>query len=128
MNIYKVYKALLEKCLKEFNDVVENGEVIFSEAFIPLKLRLNIIDGSIIDVFYSNSGKYSYHWERRIIDGKIYRHDNAPDGRWKSIKSFPKHFHIGLQDNVTESYLNDNPLIAIEEFLIFVKSKLAESL
>ena len=118
---------MLEKCLKGFNDVVENGEIIFSEAFIPIKLRLNIIDGSIIDVFYSNSGKYSYHWERRIIDGKIYRHDNAPDARWKSIKTFPKHFHTGSQDSVKESYINDNPLIAIEEFLIFVKSKLAKS-
>ena len=30
-----------------------------------------------LDVWISISGKYSYYWERRHNDGKIYRHDNV---------------------------------------------------
>ena len=44
------------------------------------ELRILLVDGSSIDVWYSLKlvGRYSYHWERRAIDGTIYRHDNAP--------------------------------------------------
>ena len=75
----------------------------------PLKLRIEIIDGSIVDIFYSVTGKYSYHWERSLIDGSIYRHDNAPHQRWQSIKTFPKHVHHGSEDAGEESYLSDDP-------------------
>ncbi|MGH8055623.1 MAG: toxin-antitoxin system TumE family protein, partial [Candidatus Entotheonellia bacterium] len=33
---------------------------------------------------------YSFHWERRAIDGRIYRHDNAPHKRWQSVATFPR--------------------------------------
>ncbi|MDL1959513.1 MAG: DUF6516 family protein [Deltaproteobacteria bacterium] len=63
----------------EFADIV-------AEAFVPdaNELRIILTDGSFVDVWFSLklTGRYSYHWERRAVDGTIYRHDNAPHKRW----------------------------------------------
>ena len=105
----------------EFADIVVN-------AVVPgiNKLRLFLNDGSFIDVWFSLklSGRYSYHWERQAIDGTIYRHDNAPHLQWKSVATFPKHFHDGSESNVSESHISDVPEQGLREFLTFVGSKL----
>ena len=81
----------------------------------PLKLRLDIADGSLLDVFLSASSRYSYHWERSLTaSGDLYRHDNSPHERWRHLATFPKHFHDGSEGNVVESYINDMPDRAIE--------------
>lgn len=87
------------------------------------ELRLILIDGSFIDVWYSLKLKdrYSYHWERRAIDGKIYRHDNAPHNRWQTVATFPKHFHDGSEKHVVDSYISDIPEDALREFLFFAR-------
>jgi len=126
MAILKIYQRQLQIAKSKFNNIVDKGEILCTESDEPLKLRLNLIDGSIVDIFYSAKGKYSYHWERRIINGSIYRHDNAPHKRWRNIKSFPKHFHNGSEYSGKESYISNNPLVAIEEFLEFVRDKLIE--
>mgnify|MGYP005851484495 CR=1 FL=1 len=43
----------------------------------------------IVDVWFSLwlEDRYSYHWERRAIDGTLYRCNNAPHKRWASVKS-----------------------------------------
>jgi len=93
-----------------------------------LKLRLLIADGSLVDVYISNSGRYSYHWERRMIGKEtIYRHNNAPHPRWQHVVTFPKHFHNGQEANVVESYLSSDPTEALSEMLRFVRGKLTES-
>ena len=124
MDILKIYEAQLKRAREKFSDVVDEGVILHSESGEPLKLRLKIIDGSIVDIFYSVQGKYSYHWERGMIDGSIYRHNNAPHKKWRNIKTFPKHFHNGSEDKGEESYISDDPIIAIEEFLEFVKRML----
>ena len=87
----------------EFSDIVE-------EAFIPdmNELRIILTDGSFLDIWFSLklSGRYSYHWERRQIDGKIFRHDNAPHKNWRTFSSFPRHFHDGSEKKVTESFIS----------------------
>lgn len=100
----------------EFSDIVEDVIVDLNE------LRIMLIDGSFIDVWFSLklTGRYSYHWERRFIDGSVYRHDNAPHLRWKDISTFPKHFHNGSEDIVISSHISDNPELALKEFLGFV--------
>ncbi|MEA3442827.1 MAG: DUF6516 family protein [Chloroflexota bacterium] len=125
MDFSAIYERQLELAKKKFPDILDHGEVLHSVSGQPLKLRLNIIDGSTVDVFYSAKGKYSYHWERRIVNGSIFRHDNAPHKRWKQIKTFPKHLHRGSEDGGEESYLSDDPYRAIEEFLSFIRRKLA---
>jgi len=100
----------------EFSDIVEDVIVDLNE------LRIMLVDGSFIDVWFSLKlkGRYSYHWERRFIDGSIYRHDNAPHLRWKDIPTFPKHFHNGSEDIIISSHISDKPELALKEFLGFV--------
>ncbi|MEW6405379.1 MAG: DUF6516 family protein [Chloroflexota bacterium] len=89
-----IYNALKTIALSEFADYVVRAEIIMLPIGDPLKLRLSIVDGSLLDVFISASGRYSYHWERGMISkGEIYRHDNAPHKSWREVGTFPKHFH-----------------------------------
>jgi len=126
MDTSEVYRRQLEAVNQGFPDLVERGEVLVSESGVPLKLRLGIVDGSVIDCFYSNSGKHSYHWDRRGLDGSLYRHDNAPHARWRHVRTFPKHFHSGSEDpkDIRESTISDDPIVAIKEFLSFVRDRL----
>lgn len=93
------------------------------------ELRIIFNDGSFMDVWYSLKlvDRYSYHWERRAIDGTIYRHDNAPHKVWEYVESFPRHFHDGDETKVVESHLSSNPQQAIRELLTFVREKIASS-
>jgi hypothetical protein len=88
---------------------------------------LEIIDGSVLDVFVSSGHLYSYHWEGRNLGRTIYRHDNAPHKRWRRISTFPKHFHDGseAEEDCKESFISDDPEQALREVLRFVGDKLA---
>lgn len=105
----------------EFVDIVV-------EAFVPdiNELRVILTDGSFVDVWFSLKlpGRYSYHWERRAIDGKIYRHDNAPHKRWQSVATFPRHFHNGSETDISESHIREAPEEALREFLAFVRDRI----
>jgi hypothetical protein len=107
----------------EFADIVK-------EAIFPgvNELRIILQDGSFVDVWFSLKllGRYSYHWERRALDGTIYRHDNAPHKLWQTIGTFPCHFHDGAELHVTEGQISINPPQALREFLIFVRGKLSQ--
>jgi hypothetical protein len=127
MDISKLYEDQRAQAMATFPDIVSEARVLRFDSGEPLKLRIEIIDGSIVDIFYSVTGKYSYHWERSLIDGSIYRHDNAPHKRWQGIKTFPQHFHHGSEDAGEESYLSDDPRMALEEFLAFIRGKLANT-
>jgi hypothetical protein len=125
MPILTTYRALRTIVLDEFADVVVSARVVSLPTGDPLKLRLDIVDGSLFDVFISASGRYSYHWERRLTStGDLYRHDNAPHDKWRHLVTFPKHFHTGNESNVVESHISDDPEDAIREFLVFVRHKL----
>ena len=102
---------------REFSDVVVHTEVIRN------KLRVLLSDGSYVDFWWAEeiSGRFAHHWERRHIDGTIYRHDNMPHRMWEKVRTFPKHFHDGKQENVRESFLPDGPEEAVREF---IRSKL----
>lgn len=99
----------------EFSDIVEY--------VIPglNKMRIILKDGSFIDIWYSltNLGRYAYHWERKNIDGTIYRHNNAPHKDWMKVSTFPKHFHNRTEENVESSTLSDDPEKALRSFLNF---------
>jgi hypothetical protein len=79
-----------------------------------------------MDVWFSLKleGRYSYHWERRAIDGTLFRHDNAPHQKWQNISTFPQHFHEGAEQNVKPSFISDDPELAIREVLGFVRDDL----
>ena len=90
------------------------------------EIKIFLIDGSFIDIWFSLKlkGRYSYHWERRHIDGTIYRHDNAPHKKWHEVKTFPKHFHKGSENLVVESNINSDIRDALRKFLEFARKKL----
>jgi hypothetical protein len=120
-----VYRALQRISLNEFADIVLQAQIMALSTGDPLKLRLDIVDGSLLDVFISESGRYSYHWERRLTPaGDLYRHDNAPHDRWRAVPTFPKHCHDGSEGNVVESRISNDPEEAMREVLTFVRRKL----
>ena len=84
-DVDKLYLRLARLAEREFADVVEQVEVRED------RLRLHIVDGSFIDVWFSRRipCKYAFHWERRHIDGTVYRWDNAAHRRIEGWKPSP---------------------------------------
>lgn len=125
-DICSVYRVLAKLAASEFNDIVTGTRFITLPSGELAKLRLAIIDDSFLDIWLSGSGRYSYHWERRVITGDLYRHDNAPHTKWRYVSTFPKHFHNGDEDTVVESHISDDPEEATRIFLSFARRKLLE--
>lgn len=115
------------KLLERLQKIVEAEyhEVVAFTEIIQNKLRIHLSDYSFADVAFSLKvpGRYSYHWERRHIDGTVYRHDNFPDPRWRFVATFPKHFHNGSEAHVEESNLSEDPEVGIRQFMEFIQSK-----
>lgn len=116
--------SLVKIAMIEFCDIVVDVYTLGLN-----ELRIILKDKSFVDVWFSLKleGRYSYHWDRRAIDGSIYRHDNAPHKRWRYVKTFPKHFHNKEEENVIESNISSEPEKALREFLSFIRSKLEEN-
>ncbi|MDI6736526.1 MAG: DUF6516 family protein [bacterium] len=114
----EAYNRLLRLALSEFSDIVEGTKIVEG------KLRLLLSEQSFIDIWFSEKkrGVYAYHWERKNINGSIYRHDNLPDKEARKLKTFPKHFHNGSQEAISESHLSDQPQEALRSILLFVRS------
>ena len=120
-----MYDQLAHMALTEFGDIIIQAKMMGRRASLPLKLRLSVRDGSFLDVWLSpDQQRYAYHWEQRAKSGLFFRHDNAPDH--PEIATHPKHFHNGSENAIEESYISDDPLIALREFLRFVQQKLIE--
>lgn len=113
-------EALKRIAETEFSDIVQAADIRKG------KLRVLLVDGSFIDFWWSWSleGRFAHHWERRHVDGKIYRHDNAPHSRYRQLSTFPQHFHCGSDSNVIESHLSLKPEEAVREFLSFAREKI----
>lgn len=109
----------------EFSDIVEDT------VFVQDTLRVFFSDESYLDIWFSwkRKGRYSYHWERRHIDGRIYRHDNIPHGKWKHVATFPKHFHDGSEspEDVKASRISEGAEEALREILTWIREILKQS-
>jgi len=117
----EIYQRLSDLAMSEFPQLVTSTRIWEG------KLRIFLTDKSYIDVWFSEKkrGSYSYHWERRAINGTIYRHNNKPDRAARSVRTFPKHFHNGSeQTRPKESFISDDPEIALREFLSFCQRHL----
>ncbi|MBI1935627.1 hypothetical protein HYS31_04245 [Candidatus Woesearchaeota archaeon] len=121
MDAENTYIELKNIALQEFPDIVVSANFIRGPLGIIKSLRLFLIDNSFLEIWISGS-KYSYHWRR--TDGMVYRHDNAPHKKHKHVKTFPKHFHDGSENNVKESYLSDDTESSVKEFLRFIREKI----
>lgn len=114
------YKQIEEMARSEFSDIVANSQIGHKRTAGSAKLRLFFKDQTFMDIWISESGKFSYHWEQRAKRGLIHRHDNAPDH--PEIETFPTHFHNGNEKTIIPSYISDEPLNAVREFLEFIRT------
>ncbi len=108
---------------------VEFPDIVYATAVLRNKLRVVLRDNSFIDFWWSEKipGRFAHHWERRHVDGTIYRHDNMPHPRWHYVKTYPQHFHNGAPDAVEESSLPSSPPeAALRQFLEFARQKLKQ--
>ena len=122
--LYQIYSKLADIAEKEFEDIIKSTDFIGGKASAPNKLRIFFIDNSFLDVWLSNEGDYSYHWEHRAQRGLIHRWDNAPDH--PELHTFPNHFHNGSDKDAKESELDEDYEKAIRDVLGFIRRKLAE--
>jgi len=117
LRLEELFSKIVELVLSEFSEIVVDVQLRFTSTGAIERLRIFLKDESFVDVWLSTSGRYSYHWEHGHVRGLIHRHDNAPHSKWKEVKTFPKHFRDGSEDNVKESTISDNPTEAVGEFL-----------
>jgi hypothetical protein len=61
MPISKIYTTMETIALSEFSDVAIGAQILRLPTGDPLKLRLDIVDGPLLDVYISLTGRYSYH-------------------------------------------------------------------
>ena len=101
---------------------VEFSAIVAQTDVLGAKLRVLLTDTSYVDVWISRrlSGRFGFHWERRHLDGRIYRYDNFPDTNWSSVTTFPAHFHDGDQDTVVDAPFATTPEQGFREFMVFV--------
>ena len=88
--ISKRYKQIRRVVESEFSDILKAAELIRGTAGRIRKLRLHLIDNTLIDIYYAIDGSYSYHWEQRSVRDAIDRHNNAPHQKWSDVSTLPK--------------------------------------
>lgn len=124
MSRREVYRLFCTIAERDYADVVDRT------GFDDESARIYFVDESFLEIWlYRHEDlmkRYAFHWERRHVDGGVFRHDNAPHTRWRNVETFPKHFHDGSEDNVVESSIPDDPFSAVRYFLGFVRSFLAK--
>lgn len=125
MSRREAYKLICRMAEREYADIVQKA------TFNEESARIYLVDGSFLEVWlYKHENlmaRYVFHWERRHVNGKIFRHNNAPHVKWKKVKTFPKHFHHETEPNVTESYIPDDPILATKYFLNFIRNLLKKT-
>jgi hypothetical protein len=104
---------------------IEFADIVMLTDLVGSKLRLLPTDGSYIDVWSSRKleGRFGFHWERRHLDGGIYRYDNFPDANWADVPTFPFHVHDGDQNTVIASPFAQSVEQGFREFMTFVQKK-----
>ena len=124
--ILSVYNSLLELVNKEFKDICEDANIMFSSTGRAQKVRIHLIDNTIVDVWLSRDGRYSYHWSNKGVRDYVLRHDNAPHEKWNTVSTFPKHCHEGSESNIVSSRIPDDPNDVLRFFLQRVKEKILQ--
>jgi len=104
---------------------VEFATIVVQTSVLGSKLRVLLTDTSYVDVWASRklSRRFGFHWERRHLDGRIYRYDNFPDTNWSGVSTFPFHFHDGDQDTVVAAPFAPTLEQGFREFMAFVQQR-----
>lgn len=102
---------------------VEFASIVSQTDLLGVKLRVLLTDNSYVDVWASRKlpGRFGMHWERRHLDGHIYRYDNFPDTDWAAVSTFPFHFHNGDQESVIAAPFATSLEQGFRDFMAFVR-------
>jgi len=102
---------------------VEFTAIVVQADILGAKLRVLLTDASYVDVWASRTlqGRFGFHWERRHLDGRVYRYDNFPDTNWSGVSTFTFHFHNGDQDTVIAAPFALTLEQGFREFMAFVQ-------
>lgn len=65
--ISSVHSSLLELVDIEFKDICADADIFLSPTGRAQKIRIYLIDETIVDVWLSLTGRYSYHWNNKGI-------------------------------------------------------------
>ena len=105
--------------------LVELKNIIRSSKITRNKLRFTFADQSFLEIFKSNNiiNRWAFHWERKHVDGMIYRHDNVPHKSWKKIESFPWHYHFKFEENVIKSDFSNDIIQNVQKLIIIIKER-----
>jgi hypothetical protein len=105
----------------------EFADIVVDVRRIDAKLRMLLVDGSYIDFWWSEvqEDRFAHHWNWQHLDGTIHRHDNSPHRKWRHIRTFPQHYHREREDEVTESFLPQEPREAVITFLTFCRQMIS---
>lgn len=92
------------------------------------RLRLVFHDTSFCDVHVAETmaNRFSFHWERRHLDGTIYRYDTFPDRAARRFRSYPRHFHDGTQERIVAPPFRAGTLRGFTDFLDFIRERFAD--
>ena len=104
----------------EFNDIVQRSITM------ETKLRIVLRNRSFVDVYLSRKleGRFGFHWECSDLGQHVYRYDNFPNDQWKSVQTYPYHFHKGTQDKVEAAPFPGEPLEGFRAFMNFVRAEI----
>ncbi len=123
----EIHRWLTREGLVKHHDIIVDVVRVEQPPGVLVKIRVLFRDGSFLDIYWDSRGRYSLHYERRHIDGHVYRHDNAPHYRHRHVKTWPRHYHQGSEDNVVESNLPQDPVKAVDTFLNEIRRIIREA-
>lgn len=119
-----LYRQMVNVAIREYGDLVD-GTSLDDES-----CKVYFSDGSFLEVWLGLNkdpmDRFAFHWERRHMNGLVFRHDNAPHASWSGVSTFPKHFHNGSEDEVVDSGIPDEPLDAFRYFMDFIRMFLSK--
>ncbi len=119
MGAEDIYRQLKQLALINFFDIVEDAYIVPGPLNFPRCLRVLFVDGSFMEIRISEE-KYSFHYDRRMVDGRIFRLDNAP--HHKEVKTYPHHFHNAGEEAVEENTFGYSPEERFVHFIEFIKN------
>ena len=80
----------------------------------------------ILEIFKSNNilNRWAFNWERKHVDGTIYRQDNIPLISWEEIETFPWHYHYKSEENVINSDFTNDITQNVQKLILIVKERI----
>ncbi len=101
---------------KDFKDILTVTDIAID------RMRLQVKDGSIIEIRFPVLDKFSFHWMR---GAKLYRVDTAP--HHPDLKTAPRHAHYEKEEDVRVDFITgkvDDPVERFTSFLNWVREML----